>query len=271
MSKYRNDGFYKEMEKELEELEAKEREDAEREEEDREEELKTRPKNTEEKTWKDRYGNLRRFQQDRERELNQRIEALEEKVKTSSKEQIKYPKTEEEVQEWMEKYPDIGAIVQTLAQKEAVKVASKADERFADLEAREARSEYQKQYAILLGEHPDFDEIRVTDDFIDWMQNEDPDFTAPLRQGKNGRAAAKVVKAYKQEKGLDKPRKEGSKNRDTERVTKNRSDPEDSNKGKKIIYESDLEKMTPQQFERMAGEIDLAIAEGRFEYDVSNA
>ena len=71
----------------------------------------------EEKTYKKRYGDLRRYQQQQEQEKDQRIRQLEGQLSDAAKKQIKFPKTDEEIDEWASKYPDVAAIIDTIAQK----------------------------------------------------------------------------------------------------------------------------------------------------------
>jgi DNA repair exonuclease SbcCD ATPase subunit len=85
-----NEERIKQAEEELEQLKNPKKEEENKE--DNEE-----PTSAEEKSFKKRYGDLRRFSQQKEKEYEQRINALEEQLNAASKKEMKLPKTEEEI------------------------------------------------------------------------------------------------------------------------------------------------------------------------------
>ncbi len=76
----------------------------------------------EEKSFKKRYGDLRRHMADKEKEWKEQME-----LNTSAP--LRAPSSDEDIEAWAEKYPDVAAIVETIASK-------KADEKFAVAEER---------------------------------------------------------------------------------------------------------------------------------------
>jgi hypothetical protein len=93
------------------------------------EDFGSEPGNAEERTFKKRYGDLRRHSQKQQTDLQKQIDELKSQLEKSTKEQIKLPKSEEELAEWVKEYPDVAKIVETIAIK-------KAQEQSTDLEAR---------------------------------------------------------------------------------------------------------------------------------------
>ena len=65
----------------------------------------------EEKSFKKRYGDLRRHMQDKEKEWNEKLEALEAR---SKREGIVPPKSDEDIEKWASEYPDVAGIVETI-------------------------------------------------------------------------------------------------------------------------------------------------------------
>src|SRR6056300_91213 len=61
------------------------------------------PESAEEKTFKKRYGDLRRHAQKKEDDLQKQIDELKQQLEASTKKELKYPKSEEELSAWMEK------------------------------------------------------------------------------------------------------------------------------------------------------------------------
>ena len=66
----------------------------------------------EEKSFKKRYGDLRRHMQDKEKEWTERLNASE---KNQIKKAMVPPKSDEEIAAWQQQYPDVAGIVETIA------------------------------------------------------------------------------------------------------------------------------------------------------------
>jgi len=73
----------------------------------------------EEKSFKKRYGDLRRHSQQQQVTLQKQIDELRSQLQSSTEKQIKLPKSEEELNEWARAYPDVAKIVETIAIKKA--------------------------------------------------------------------------------------------------------------------------------------------------------
>ena len=125
----RNRKRIEEDEKELEELQGSKEEVAEEETSDTENEEKTLSR--EEKSFKKRYGDLRRHMSEKETEWKEKFETLEGRINDSS---IRPPKSEEDVQAWIAKYPDVATIVETIASKKAESMFSKAEKRLQEID-----------------------------------------------------------------------------------------------------------------------------------------
>jgi hypothetical protein len=87
----------------------------------------------EEKTFKQRYSDIRRHMDDKQKEFSAKIEKLEAQLDAATKNELVLPKSTEEVDAWAKKYPDVAGIIETIADK-------KANERATDLESRKSRS-----------------------------------------------------------------------------------------------------------------------------------
>ena len=100
---------------------------------------------------------------------DQEIANVKQQLETAAKAQIRFPKSEEEVEAWTKKYPDVAAIVDTIAQKRAGDVMDglkQGEERLKKLETTLNRKDAEQQ---LLKIHPDFPEIRQDPAFHDWV------------------------------------------------------------------------------------------------------
>ena len=125
---YSNADRIKKDEEELEEMLRVQRGET-NEEETEEVEQEAEPESAEEKSFKKRYGDLRRHAQKQQEDLQNQINELKEQLSAATKKEIKPPKSDEEIGEWMEKYPDVAGIVETIAIKKAREQATELEER----------------------------------------------------------------------------------------------------------------------------------------------
>ena len=228
----------------------------------------------EEKTFKKRYGDLRRHSQQKEEQLKEQIRALETQLSTATKEAIQLPKSDEEISEWSEKYPDVAKIVESIATKKAQELDSTIEKRLEVIAEREADANRKKAEAELLQIHPDFDDIRNDEDFHEWVQAQPTWVQQALYENENdARSAARAIDLYKVDRNIadkkqsvqkaDKAAAEAVSSRGQNTVANNKES--QSNQWR----ESDVAKMRPQEFAKNEEAIMEAIQSGNFIYDVS--
>ena len=75
----------------------------------KEEEDEKEPEGAEEKSFKKRYGDLRKHQQQQQKTLEDKIASLEKQLNETTRKEIKLPKTDEELETWAKEYPDVAA------------------------------------------------------------------------------------------------------------------------------------------------------------------
>ena len=266
--KYTNEEKRKKEEEELEQLLAEQKGETEQVEEPKEEE----PKNAEERSFKKRYGDLRRHQQSKEKEYEDRIKALEQQLNESTKSEIKLPKSDEDIEAWAKQYPDVAGIVETIAIKKAREEAQGLEDTKKELKEIKAATAREKAEVALMKAHPDFGEIRDSDDFHEWAE-EQPKWVqeALYENDEDARSAARAIDLYKADKNI-KPKKSAS-SKDAARSvgTRNeRSKPQSDPQGN-AIKESDVQKMSAVEYEKNSDEIMEAIRTGNFIYDLSGS
>lgn len=230
------------------------------------------PEGAEEKTFKKRYGDLRRHSQKKENELQQQIDDLRLQLEASTKKEIQYPKSESELEAWMEKYPDVAQIVETIAMKKAHEQASEFESKFKQIDDMKSEARREKAEAELMRLHPDFEEIRDTDEFHEWVE-EQPKWVQDALYDNDSDAvsASRAIDLYKADKGIGK--KKSTKDKDAAKAVGTRSErstPE-GDESKSYIKESDVNRMTAQQYEARQEEIAEAIRTGKFIYDLSGS
>ena len=226
--------------------------------------------NAEEKSFKKRYGDLRRHSQQQQMALQKQIDELRSQLQSSTEKQIKLPKSEEELSEWAKEYPDVAKIVETIAIKKAKEQTQALDERFKQLDEREHQTAKEKAEAELMRLHPDFDTIRDDDEFHDWVE-EQPKWVqdALYDNDSDARAAARAIDLYKADKGI-KAKKSTTDKGAAESVNtrSSRSAPTGESKDG-VFYESQVNKMSTFEYEKNQEAIAKALQSGKFVYDIS--
>jgi DNA repair exonuclease SbcCD ATPase subunit len=228
------------------------------------------PESAEEKSFKKRYGDLRRHSQQQQTQLQSQIDALKAQLEQSTTKQIKFPKTEAELNEWAAQYPDVAKIVETIAMKKAKEQSKEIEDRFRQLDEREQQTAKERAESELMRLHPDFNSIRDDDAFHDWVEDQPKWVQQALYENdSDARAAARAIDLYKADKGI-KTKKESSFKDAAQSVGTRgaRSTPasEDTNG---TFYESEVNKMTSQQYEANQEAIAKALKSGKFIYDLS--
>jgi len=261
--KYNNEDRLKKDEEELEQLMAEQKGEA--------VEAEPEPENAEEKSFKKRYGDLRRHQQEKEKELAAKIDALQSQLSEATKKEINLPKSDEDIEAWATKYPDVAAIVETIAIKKAKEQSAVLEERVKAVDELQMNASREKAEAELIRYHPDFEDIRETDDFHNWV-NEQPQSIqdALYENASDARTAARAIDLYKADKNITKKKTKNT-DKDAARsvnARNSRSKP-DTSDGSRAILESEVQKMSAQEYEKSSDEIMEAIRTGNFVYDLS--
>ena len=238
-----------------------------------EEEQEAEPTTAEERSFKKRYGDLRRHTQKQQEDLQSQITGLKEQLTSATKKEMKLPKSDDEIDVWMSKYPDVAAIVETIAIKKAREQSTELEERVTKINKMQEDAERQKAETVLLQLHPDFDEIRQDDDFHTWAEEQPRWIQQALYDNDDdAKSAARAIDLYKADKGISTKKKSKRSSDAAEmvdtRASRNRPTAEDTSG---VIRESDVQKMSATQYEKNQDTIMEAIRSGKFVYDVSGS
>ena len=217
--------------------------------------------------FKKRYDDLKKHYDTKLDEWKQEKETLEAQskaVKTDT--DYKPPKTPEELEQFKEDYPDIYGVVETIAHKQAGDKLRTVEEKLAKMSDREEELIRDKAQTELLSVHPDFLELKDTENFQGWVQEQPTSISdAILKNRTHSKWAVRVLDLYKADAGIS---KKTSTARPTlsaaEAVTKTRKVVVPEKAGdKKIWKQSEISKLKPNEFESLEKELDLAAKEGR--------
>ena len=263
---YSKDEKLKKDEEELEQLLEEQKQDA-----STEEVEEAEPTTAEEKTFKKRYSDLRRHQQKQTEELKTEINALKSQLEQSTKKQIKLPKSDEDIDTWAKEYPDVAAIVETIAMKKAAEQSASLEQRVKALDDMQQDVSKQRAETELLQMHPDFDEIRNDDDFHTWAEEQPKWIQDALYENDNdARSAARAIDLYKADRNLT-TKKTSNKDAAKSVSTKGKRNKPVENESSSFLRESDVQRMTAKEYENKSDEIMEAIRQNKFVYDVSGS
>jgi len=219
---------------------------------------------SEEKTYKKRYSDLRKHLNKQSEE----IKAMKEQMNNSGA--VRPPTSDESIEAWANKHPDIAGIVETIAEKKAQEKFNQADTRLKQLDEMNATAERTKSENEIRSMHSDFDDLRSSDVFHDWA-GEQPKWVqdALYENQDDPRSVIRVIDLYKVDNGMDiKGKKQDSKKAASSVVSKRTTKPDDDNPAGHL-RESQVNRMSAQEYEANADSIMDSIRSGKFIYDIS--
>ena len=217
-----------------------------------------------ETNYKKRYDDLKKHYDAKLNEFRQR----EQELMAASQPEYQAPKSEEDLTRFREEYPDLYDTVETVAHMRAEEQMRDMRERFSAIEQREMEIARREAETALQERHPDFDEIRGDDFFHEWAK-EQPDQIQDwiYNNPDNVTLAVKALDLYKLEtgkgrKGPGRPRKQAAPQGSAADMVSTKTTGIDA-KQPKIWTESEIAKMSLDQFDKHEAEIREAISEGR--------
>jgi len=230
-------------------------------------EVKEETLSAEEKSFKKRYGDLRRHMQDKEKEWDEKFKTFERRLE---KESIIPPKSDEDIEEWAKEYPDVAGIVETIAAKKAQEMFSKAEARMQEFDKIQTEAERTKAESVIRKSHEDFDDLRASDEFHTWVDEQPKWVQDALYENSDDPASVvRVIDLFKVDKGLTKTAKKAKAKDAASTVTKRTRTQVDVEDANDVIRESEVARMSNKEFEEHSDEINKAIRSGKFVYDVS--
>ena len=243
--------------------------------EEKEESTETKEANTEakeetlsaeERTYKKRYSDLRKH-------LNKQSEEIKElkaQMENAAKGELRPPKSKEEIEAWSSKNPEAADILRSMAKDEAQEMFAKADKRLQEIDKLNAETQRTKAENAIRNIHPDFDELRESDDFHNWA-GEQPKWVqdALYENLDDPRSVVRVIDLFKVDNGMDIKSKKKTTKEAASQVKTKRTTKIDGEGVSGQILESQVQKMSAKEYEARSDDIMEAIRSGKFVYDIS--
>ena len=225
---------------------------------------------SEDHDYKKRYDDLKRHYDAKVDEFKGEIESLRKTMTDRAAEMprgVTPPRTQEELEEFKERYPDVFEVVQTVSSMQTESQVAKLREEIGTIQEREKELEKQKAYEQLLRAHPDFSELKTDEKFLAWLEEQPSSIADGIyKNNTDSKWAARVIDLYKADIGITKKKKtKDSSAADAVTKTPARDVKTDSTDGKKIWKSSEIAKMKPWEFEKFETELDQARTEGRID------
>jgi len=230
------------------------------------------PDTAEERSYKKRYADLRRGSQKAKEDLEDRINKLESQLKQSTEQEMRLPKSDEDIDAWANKYPDVAAIVETIAIKKAREQQAGLEDKVKEIDAMRETASRERAEVELLKVHPDFGEIRDSDEFHNWAEEQPKWVQDALYENDNdARSASRAIDLYKADMNI--ATKKPSNNKDAAKSvnTRNSRTKPDATSNNNKMSESTVNKMSSKEYEKHQDEIMEAIRGGNFIYDISGS
>jgi hypothetical protein len=220
----------------------------------------------EESTFKKRYGDLRRHQQEQEAKYKSELAAL----KEGGAKGIAPPKSDEDIEAWASKYPDIAGIVETIAQRKAKEMFEQTDSRFKELDDLNYETKRSKAEIEIRKVHSDFDTLKEADGFHDWV-DEQSDWVknALYDNQEDAKAVISVINLYKMDNNLTPAaKKQNARDAASDVKSKGGTTKLDADGTGKQFSESQVARESDAWYAKNEEAIMAAISSGNFKYDM---
>jgi hypothetical protein len=218
--------------------------------------------------YKKRYDDLKKHYDQKLSEFKRTEQELREQSREAEP-QYQAPKSQEDLDRFRTEYPDLYDTVETVAHMRSQQEVEALRSRFSVIEEREAQIAAREAESALQERHPDFDQIRGDDSFHEWAQEQPNQIQDWIYNNPNDvTLAVKALDLYKLETGKGQgSRKRRSGNRQPQGgsaadMVSTKTTNVDA-KEAKIWTESEIAKMSLDQFDRHEDEIKIAMEEGR--------
>jgi len=229
-------------------------------------ETKTKEQPYKRPDYKKRYDDLKRHYDSKLNEFKQRELELLDQAREG---QPKYtpPKSAEELAEFKEKYPDVYDVVETVANMQSESKARQLEEKIKLLQSREQELVRIDAEKALKSKHPDFDDIRNSDDFHDWAKSQPESIQDWIyKNSSDPEAASRAIDLFKSDMGVQSNSKKssaGSKRKTSAADMVSAKTTSVEPQQAKVWTEKEILALSPAEFDRLEKEIDKAWEEGR--------
>ena len=219
--------------------------------------------------YKKRYDDLKKHYDSKLNEFRSREQELIQEA-TSSRPEYQAPKTVEELEQFKAQYPDVYDVVETVSHLQSEAKVEELNSKIASLQEREAAALRREAESELYNKHPDFSELRDSDDFHTWAKTQPEDIQAWVYNNPNNVGlASRAIDLFKQDMGLasnektQTQKKSKSSSSTAADMVSTKTTTIDATAEPKIWTQEEIAALPMDEFDRLESEIDRALEEGR--------
>ena len=215
--------------------------------------------------YKKRYDDLKKHYDSKLNEFKSREQELIEEA-TKNRTDYKAPKTAEELEDFKNQYPDVYEVVETVAHMQSETKAKVLEERLSKLQERENQLIRQDAEKRLMERHPDFEDIRNSDDFHGWAKEQPKSIQDWIySNADDADLASRALDLFKKDFGIDLPKAKSSskptRKSAADMVSTKTTSIEPTQQ--KVWSEKEIAAMSVAEFDKYEEEISNAMQEGR--------
>ena len=218
--------------------------------------------------YKKRYDDLKTHYDSRLNEFKAREQELIQEA-VSNRPEYKAPKSAEELEEFKNEYPDVMAVVETVAHLQSESKTKVLEERLSALQNRENELIRKDAEKNLREKHPDFDEIRNSDEFQEWATSQPESIKDWIfNNPSDATLASRALDLFKKDIGLDvqqvtqpKSNSKQTKQSAADMISTKTTSVEPNQQ--RVWSEREITAMSVAEFDKYESEISDAMQEGR--------
>ena len=215
--------------------------------------------------YKKRYDDLKKHYDTKLSEFKSREQELLEEA-TKNRQSYKAPKSQEELEDFKKEYPDVYEVVETVSHLQASERSKDLEAKLEALQQREKELVRKDAEKRLNDRHPDFEDIRNSDDFHDWAKSQPQSIQDWVyKNADDADLASRAIDLFKRDIGMDsKPKKSNSrktKSSAADMVSTKTTSVEP--KQEKVWTTKEISAMSMDEFDKYEEEISKAMFEGR--------
>ena len=226
-------------------------------------------KQSEEVDFKKRYDDLKKHYDQSLNNFRQRETELLQKV-TANQPEYKAPKTAEELEQFKAQYPDVYEVVESVAHMQSENQVAELQTRLDAMQSRETEILKREAEKDLVAKHPDFDELRNSDEFHGWAESQPEEIKDWIYNNPNNASlASKAIDLFKLENGIEtgvskqaKPVSNSQAQAEAAELISTKTTAVDTNEPK-IWTQEEISALPMDEYDRLEAEIDQAVREGR--------
>ena len=214
--------------------------------------------------YKKRYDDLKKHYDNSLTNFRTREQELLQQVTETQPDYIA-PKTPEELEQFKSQYPDVYEVVESVAHLQSEEKLATLQGRLDAMQDRESEILKREAEKDLLTKHPDFDELRGSNEFHDWAESQPEEIKDWIYNNPNNATlASKAIDLFKAENGLSFEKSTPPKSRKdaADLVSTKTTQPADVTQPK-IWTQKEIAALSMDEYDRMETEIDKALEEGR--------